>query len=112
MNKSKSTSNLLKYFNGAGAVLPMIIKDRKGWITETSLFNLEFLDVLIAYEYGTHLIPVGEKLFPVKEEKGVHSTVKKLTLGAEKVVQWLKVFALLPDLISVSNTKMMAHNQP
>lgn len=67
MNKSKSTSNLLKYFNNAAAVLPMIIKDGKGRVTENSLFNLEFLDILIAYEYGAHLIPIGKNLFPVTE---------------------------------------------
>lgn len=56
----KLTSNLHKYFKGAAGVLQMIIQDQKGCFVEISVFHVEYMDVLTAYEHGAHMMPTDE----------------------------------------------------
>jgi hypothetical protein len=42
------------------------------------------------------MIPTVKYLFPVTEENGIHSIVRKLIQGAGEIAQWLRAFTLFP----------------
>ena len=90
----------------------MIIQDQKGCFIEISVFHLEYMDVLTAYEHRAHMMPTLEQLFPVTEDKEIHPTVRKLVQGTTEMAQWLRAFVFTEDTSSISSTNMMAHNHP
>lgn len=60
MTKSKSTFNLHKFVKGEAGVFQIFIQDSNGWLIETSVFYLEYLDVFTPYKYRAHIIPTDE----------------------------------------------------
>lgn len=60
----------------------MIIQLQEGQLIEISVFHLEDLDLLTASKHRTQILPTEEQLFPVMEEKGMHSIAEMLTQGA------------------------------